>query len=83
MDIYTNKSSTAKIKSVTMYDRNGIKIKSFQSIAEAAREISNSEDNFDSLCASISSVCNDKGSFVKSKYRFDSFKPSNKSKNYC
>lgn len=67
---YTNHSNEAKNKAVTLYDKSGIKIKRFISIAEAARFIQEPSDEFDSLCASISSVCNNKGVFVKHKYMF-------------
>lgn len=68
--IYTNNSAKDKIKSVHMYDKDGIYISSFDSIADATRNIIDDSDNFDSLCACISSVCHNKGVFVKNKYRF-------------
>ncbi len=67
---YTNNSKKAKIKAVTMYNKEGIKIKSFESIADAARYILKPEDNFDGLCACISSVAKNKGILVKDKYRY-------------
>jgi len=54
---------------VTMINSEGI-TSEFKNIATAARSIFEEGDNFDSLCASISSVCNNKGKLVKGKYRF-------------
>tara|TARA_B110000503_G_scaffold44513_2_gene72724 strand:+ start:2967 stop:3893 length:927 start_codon:yes stop_codon:yes gene_type:complete len=67
---YINKSSKAKIKAVTMYTREGLKIQRFTSIANAARHIEETQDDFAVLCSCISSVSNGKGDFVKNKYRF-------------
>lgn len=67
---YTNNSAKAKNKAVTMYDKFGIKLESFSSIAAAARYLQEPSDNFGGLCANISSVCNGRGMYVKSKYRF-------------
>lgn len=67
---YRNKSSEAKIKAVTMYDREGKRLGRFNSIAGAAREIQEPGDTLDVLCACISSVACGKGNFVKGKYMF-------------
>jgi len=67
---YVNNSKKSKIKSVTMYDKTGIKLKTFDSIANAARFIQEPGDNFDGLCACISSVAHGKGKFVKDKYTY-------------
>lgn len=67
---YINNSSKAKIKSINMYDINDNLIKTFNSIADAARYIFTNNDNFDSLCACISSVANGKGKFVKRIYKY-------------
>ena len=66
---YDLERSKWKWVGVIMIDLDG-KISRFKNIATAARSIFNEGDNFDSLCASISSVCNNKGKLVKSKYRF-------------
>lgn len=42
----------------------------FSNIAKAARFIYEEGDNFNSLCASISSVCNKKGKLVKKIHKF-------------
>ncbi len=67
---YTNGSAVSKIKGVTMYNRDGKKIRRFESIASAARYIQEPHENFDVLCACISSAAHKKGIFVKNTYRF-------------
>lgn len=66
---YDLERSKWKWVGVTMIDSEGL-ISEFKNIASAARSIFQEGDNFDSLCASISSVCNNKGKLVKGKYRF-------------
>ena len=46
------------------------KSKTYKNISDAARAIFAEGDNFDSLCASISSVCRDHGKHVKKIYTF-------------
>lgn len=65
---YVNNSSKAKIRKVYMYDVNGNQIKSFDSIADAAREIIKEGDNHDSLCSKISSNC--RNAFVYEVYDY-------------
>lgn len=55
---------------MTIYDREGRRLGRFNSIASAAREIQEPGDQFDILCACISSVAHGKGNFVKDKYMF-------------
>jgi group I intron endonuclease len=65
---YFNGSSKSKIRKVYMYDVNGNQIKSFDSIADAAREIIKEGDNHDSLCSKISSNC--RNAFVYEVYDY-------------
>jgi len=67
---YVNNSSKAKIKAVTMYDKEGVKIKKFNSLADAARYIFENKDSLDSLSASISGLAKGKGNLLKGKYRY-------------
>lgn len=66
---YDLQRSKWKWSAVTRIDSDG-KTFEFKNIASAARSIYEEGDNFDSLCACISSVCNNKGKLVKGKYRF-------------
>lgn len=67
---YINNSSKAKIKKVTMFNKLGKKLKVFDSIVLAAKEIITIDDNLDSLCASISDSAGNSSSSVKDKYIF-------------
>jgi hypothetical protein len=66
---YDLQRSKWKWVGVTMIDSEG-NISEFKNIATAARSIYEEGDNFDSLCACISSVCRGIGKKVKGKYRF-------------
>lgn len=64
---YENHSKDAKIKTVYLFDvYTGIE-QSFRSIADACRSIITSNDNFDSVCATISSSAK-KPNFVLHRY---------------
>lgn len=57
LDEYVNNSDKAKVVSINMHDITGTYLKSYNSIAEAARSIANdliSKQEFDKLCACIS-----------------------------
>lgn len=69
---YTNNSSKAKAKPVTMYNKEGVRIKKFNSLADAARYIAEDGDSIDSLSASISGLTKGRGSLLKGKYRYSS-----------
>lgn len=47
--------------------KDGSKI--YNSIADAARGICEPQDNFNSICASISGICRNKGKLVKHRYK--------------
>lgn len=73
METYVNNSNLSKIVSVTLYDFDGIKIQTFNSIADSARWIILKDGignyTFESICSTISSVCNKHGKLIGSKYR--------------
>jgi len=65
---YGIERSKWKWRSVIMTELSTGKKSIFANIAEAARSLSN--DNFDSTCASISSICLGKGKTLRKKYTF-------------
>jgi hypothetical protein len=67
---YINNSSKSRNRKVTMYTKLGKKIKTFNSIADAARELMTKNDSFDSLCANISKVASSTNYSLKDKYLF-------------
>lgn len=68
--IYKNLSSKAKIRVVTMFSKTGEKLKTFNSIIEAARFLQESNENLFSLGATISSAAKNQSYSVKDKYLF-------------
>lgn len=69
---YINKSSISKIKEIFMYNKIGQKIKNFNCIADAARYLQETDDNFNSLCAIISAAAKSKGKYcIKDKFIFN------------
>ena len=66
---YTNRSSLAVCKKVTKYDLDGNKIKTYNSIADAARDIIEESDDFTILCSTISGLCRGHGQIIKD-FRF-------------
>ena len=66
---YTNNSSKSKIRSVTMFTKLGLKIKTFNSIIDAAKYISDN-DNLESLSASISAAASNTSTSIKDRFIF-------------
>lgn len=62
-------SSKATNRKVEILDTVSGLSKIYNSIADAARSICEPQDNFNSICASISVVCHNKGKLVKHRYK--------------
>lgn len=69
MPCYVNNSSKATNRKVEILDTVSGLSKIYNSIADAARSICEPQDNFNSICASISVVCHNKGKLVKHRYK--------------
>jgi hypothetical protein len=69
MPYYVNNSSKATNKKVEILDTVSGLSKIYNSIADAARGICEPQDNFNSICASISGICRNKGKLVKHRYK--------------
>ena len=69
MPYYVNNSSKATNKKVEILDTVSGLSKIYNSIADAARSICEPQDNFNSICASISGICRNKGKLVKHRYK--------------
>ena len=69
MSYYVNNSSKATNKKVEILDTVSGLSKIYNSIADAARGICEPQDNFNSICASISGICRNKGKLVKHRYK--------------
>lgn len=67
---YDLERSKWKWRGVIMTNTKTNEILEFKNIASAARYIAEEGDIFNSICASISSVCNGKGKYVKKIYTF-------------
>lgn len=65
---YTNNSKFSKIKKVIMYTKLGKKIKTFDSIVDAAKYILETGDDIASLSATISSAAKNTNYSVKDKF---------------
>lgn len=65
---YINNSSKSKIKKVVVYNLEGYKITSYNSIADCVRDLFKSA-TFSVACATVSSICNNK-QFSFNNYRF-------------
>ena len=62
-------SSKATNRKVEILDTVSGLSKIYNSIADAARSICEPQDNFNSICASISVVCHNKDKLVKHRYK--------------
>lgn len=66
---YDLERSKWKWKAVKIEDTITGKISIYSNIAKAARSLEIDEKKFDSVCATISSLCKGKGKFLKSRYK--------------